>query len=169
MVPMSYDGLSASEFLPASSCSRPAFESSRQDLYVNHSAALRTSLPAVRADSTGYSLSNLPQGADAFATVFSYEALSGDSAHTNDFRRVRTESRYAVAGGSAVLVSRTWRRYVHSETNGLPVVTVETVRARSQSAAMDDPGNAVSSETAYDAESGLVPYVLACFSDIVAG
>ena len=112
------------------------------------------------ADSAGYSLANLPQVVDATATVFGYDPLAGDSAHTNDSDRARTESRYAVAGGVATLVSRTWRRYVHSETNGLPFVTVTTVRARSQSAGMDDPGNAVSSETRYDAEAGAVPYVL---------
>ena len=112
------------------------------------------------ADAIGYSLANLPQGIDATATVLGYEPLAGDSAHTNDFRRARVESKYAVVGGLATLVSRTWRRYVHSDTNGLPVVTVTTVRACSQSAEVDDPGNVVSSETHYDAQSGLVPYVL---------
>ena len=115
---------------------------------------------AAPADSAGYSLSNLPQGVDAFATVFGYEPLEGDSAHTNDFASARTESKYVVSGGAATLISRTWRRYVHSETNGLPVVTAVKTRACSQSAGMDAPDNAVSSETTYDAQSGLVPYVL---------
>ena len=111
-------------------------------------------------DSSDWSLSNLPSGVAAFAEVRSYDPVAGDSSHTNDLRKARVISKYAVSDGSATLVARTWRTYFHSETNGLPVVTVITARASSASAGMGDPGNAVTCETRYDEQSGLLPYCL---------
>ena len=107
-----------------------------------------------------YSLSILPADSDAFATVLDYEPLDGDSEHANDTDKVRTLSRYVVRNGAATLVGRTWTKYVRGLTNGPPCVIETTVRACSQVADFDDPGNAVAVIVSYDAESPLVPYAL---------
>ena len=107
-----------------------------------------------------YSLTRLPAESDAFATVMDYGPLDGDSNHANDTDKVRTLSRYVVGNGAPTLVERTWTKYVHAMTNGLPCVVVTTVRACSQDAACGDPGNAVTVSVSYDAESPIVPYAL---------
>ena len=97
----------------------------------------------------------------AFATVVDYGPHPGDSCHANDWDKARTVSRYVVSDGTATLIARTWTRYVRGvAANGWPTIVETTFRACSQSAAIDDPGNAVSTVVRYDDESSLVPYLL---------
>ncbi|MBQ6138036.1 MAG: RHS repeat protein, partial [Kiritimatiellae bacterium] len=112
-------------------------------------------------DSDGYSINDLPESTDAFATVLEYEPHPGDSCDTNDWDKVRTESRYVVHGGESNLVSRTWTVYARGvAANGWPTVTETTIRAASQTAQIGDGANAVSSRTVYSSDSALVPYLL---------
>ena len=107
-----------------------------------------------------YSIGDLPS-CDAFATVTDYAPCAGDSCHVDDWDKPRTVSRYVVSDGTATLIARTWTRYVRGvAANGWPTVTETTIRACSQSAAIDDPGNAVSTVVRYDDESSLVPYLM---------
>ena len=108
-----------------------------------------------------YSLGSLPDGTDAFATVLDYTPHSGDSCHANDWDKARTESRYVVSDGEATLIARTWTRYVRGvAANGWPTVAETTIRACSQTACINNPGNAVSTVVRYDDETSLVPYLL---------
>jgi len=111
------------------------------------------------ADATVWSLENLPS-ATAFATVFDYEPLAGDSSRSNDWEKARTESRYVVNNGEATLVGRTWTIYEHGFTNVYPVVVATRIRACCANAAIDDPGNETAIEARYDDKSGEVPYSL---------
>ena len=107
-----------------------------------------------------YSIGDLPS-CDAFATVTDYAPCAGDSCHADDWDKPRTVSRYVVSDGTATLIARTWTRYVRGvAANGWPTVSETTIRACSQSAAIDDPGNAVSTVVRYDDESSLVPYLM---------
>ena len=107
-----------------------------------------------------YSIGDLPS-CDAFATVTDYAPSAGDSCHADDWDKPRTVSRYVVSDGTATLIARTWTRYVRGvAANGWPTVSETTIRACSQSAAIDDPGNAVSTVVRYDDESSLVPYLM---------
>lgn len=104
-----------------------------------------------------WSLSNLPS-VEAFATVSDYAPLPGDGRHANDWDKVRTESRYVVRGdGTAVLIGRTWRKYVHGWDSLGETVEVTTIRAASPTSGIDDGANAVTVETRYDDESWAVP------------
>ena len=107
-----------------------------------------------------YSIGDLPS-CDAFATVTDYAPCAGDSCHVDDWDKPRTVSRYVVSDGTATLIARTWTRYVRGvAANGWPTVTETTIRACSQTAGQDDPGNATSTITRYDDESSLVPYLM---------
>ena len=107
-----------------------------------------------------WSMSNLPS-VEAFATVFDYAPLSGDDRHENDTDKVRTESRYVVRDdGTAVLIGRTWRKYVHGWDDYGDTVEVTTIHAASPTSGVDDAANAVTVETRYDDESPYVPYVM---------
>ena len=111
-------------------------------------------------DAADWSLENLPSASRAFATVLDYEPLAGDSSRSNDWEKVRTESRYVVDGGAATLVGRTWTRYEHGLTNVYPVVVATRIVACRADAEIDDPGNETTVEARYDDKSGEVPYSL---------
>ena len=96
----------------------------------------------------------------AFVTVLDYAPHSGDADAEGDADLPRTESRFAVAGLSSVLVARTWRRYTHPTVNGYAAVKCETWRAASRDAAFGDAGNAYSYAVAYDESAPGVPLVL---------
>ena len=107
-----------------------------------------------------YSMCELPD-CDAFATVTDYTPPAGDSCHADDWDKPRTVSRYVVLDGASNLVARTWTRYVRGvAANGWPTIAETTIRACSQTACINDPGNAVSTVVRYDDESSLVPYLL---------
>ena len=114
----------------------------------------------VPVDGLDYAIGSLFGVHSAFATEYGYEPLAGDSSMSNDWAKVRMETRYVVAGGVASVVSRTWTRYEHGLTNVWPVVRTTRIRACSATAAIDDPGNETSVEERYDDRSGEVPYVL---------
>ena len=119
----------------------------------------RNGSDVVAADGN-WSLSHLPS-VEAFATVSDYTPLLGDGRHANDWDKVRTESRYVVRGdGTAVLIGRTWRKYVHGWDSFGDTVEVTTIRAASPMSGIDDEANAVTVETRYDDESWTVPYVM---------
>ena len=113
--------------------------------------------PDPRSD---WSLENLPSGSDCLVTVSDYTPLDGDSADPLDEDRVRTETRYVLQDDGLVLTGRTWTRCVRCFSGAYPAVTVTSIRACSQTAAVDDPGNAVSSVTSYSSDSPLVPVLL---------
>ncbi len=97
----------------------------------------------------------------AIATVSDYTPLPGDSSHGNDLDAVRTESRYLVRNGTPTQIGRTWHVYTHgTDTFGRATVTVQTIRAGSQEAAIGDPGNAVSSRTSFDNDAAGIPLLL---------
>ena len=105
-------------------------------------------------------LSNYPT-ITALATVSDYAPLPGDSGDGADIDSVRTESRHLVRGGVSTLIGRTWWIYTHgTDGNGRATVTVQTIRAGLQTAALGDPGNAVSTETRYDADADGIPLLL---------
>ena len=106
-----------------------------------------------------YSLDDLPSS-DCTVTVYSYQLQSDDSDASGDFRKWRREDRYVKENGSLVLVSRTWRKFTRALECGYPCTIVTTERASSQSAALGDSGNAVSSVTYFADDSPDVPYVL---------
>ncbi|MCR5840144.1 MAG: RHS repeat-associated core domain-containing protein, partial [Kiritimatiellae bacterium] len=107
-----------------------------------------------------YSMCELP-GCDAFATVTDYTPHAGDSCHADDWDKPRTVLRYVIHNGASNLVARTWTRYVRGvAANGWPTIAETTIRACSQTACINDPGNAVSTVVRYDDESSLVPYLL---------
>lgn len=106
-----------------------------------------------------YSPDDLPSS-DCTVTVYSYQLQSGDSDAAGDFRKWRREDRYVKENGSLILVSRTWRKFTRALANGYPCVVVTTERACSQSAALGDSGNAVSSVTCFADDLPDVPYVL---------
>ena len=107
----------------------------------------------------GYSLDDLPSS-DCTVTVYSYQLQPGDSDAAGDFRKWRREDRYVKENRSLILVSRTWRKFTRALANGYPCAVVTTERACSQSAALGDSGNAVSSVTCFADDSPDVPYVL---------
>ncbi|HOQ62189.1 MAG TPA: hypothetical protein PKZ08_16295, partial [Vicinamibacterales bacterium] len=110
----------------------------------------------------------------AIATVSAYAPLPGDSNAPADIDAVRTESRHLVRGGAATLIGRTWRIHTHgTDTVGRATVTVQTIRAGSQTAALDlpapqstasrqagDSGNAVSTHTRFDSDADGIPLLL---------
>ena len=107
-----------------------------------------------------YSMCELP-GCDAFATVTDYTPHAGDSCHADDWDKPRTVLRYVIHNGASNLVARTWTRYVRGvAANGWPTIAETTIRACSQTACINDHGNAVSTVVRYDDESSLVPYLL---------
>ncbi len=117
--------------------------------------------PEGAADGDGeWSLSNLPQGARATATVYDYTPLAGDDARFIDKDKVRTVSRYHVREGSVTLIDRTWTRYTYGTMDGRATATTETIRAGAATASVDDARNAVSSVTTYDTESEGIPLIL---------
>ena len=114
----------------------------------------------VPADALGYSITNLPPVSAAFATTYDYGPLVGDACRSNDWMKVRTESKYVVEKGAAILIGRTWNTYGRGMSDGYPTIVLTKERAASQSAQRGDAGNAVSVEACFDDESESVPYVL---------
>ena len=96
----------------------------------------------------------------AIATLFDYTPLAGDGNSSADTMKPRTESRYLVADGTATLIGRTWTRYTHGAAGGYATITVETIRAGAQDAALGDSRNAVSIETRYDEDAAGTPLAL---------
>ena len=94
---------------------------------------------------------------DAFVTVFDYAPHAGDAGAADDADLPRTETRYAVKDGNATLTARTWRRYTHPTSSGIPCVKCETWRAASQDASFGDAGNAQSYTVVYDEYAAGVP------------
>ena len=115
---------------------------------------------AVPADADDYSISNLPPVSAAFATTYDYEPLSGDDCRSNDWKKVRTESRYVVESGAPILIGRTWNIYGRGSSDGYPTIVLTKERAASQTAQRGDAGNAISVSAVFDDESEAVPYVL---------
>jgi len=118
--------------------------------------------PADFPSATSNGFENASCLADAFLTTFSYAPLDGDDAHSDDYGKVRCESRYVVRGGVAMLTGRTWRRYTHVFSDWRPAVKEETWRAHSVSAQFGDAANAYSWRTVFDpvAQSEDLPLVL---------
>ena len=94
------------------------------------------------------------------ASVSSYAPLAGDADDPLDGDLPRTISEYVLRDGAATLVARTWTVVSYGAENGLRTRSVRTERAASPSAAFGDPGNAVSSETSFDAYAAAVPRAL---------
>ncbi|MBQ6104087.1 MAG: hypothetical protein IJL06_10510, partial [Kiritimatiellae bacterium] len=117
-------------------------------------------VPASLDDGTRWTLSDRPAGLRAFATVYGYAPLSGDTTNVLDNASPRTVSRYVVEDGAPVLVSRTWTVYARGTTAGFPSVAVRTERAASQSASFGDVSNAVSVSVSVDPDASGVPLLL---------
>lgn len=100
------------------------------------------------------------QSFTAIATIYDYTPLAGDDAVATDADKVRTCSRYLVTGGNVTLIGRTWTRYMHGVSNGYATVTVATITAGAQDAAIDDARNAVATETRYDEDVPGIPHLL---------
>ncbi|MGI6495979.1 MAG: hypothetical protein ACOX5G_07810 [Kiritimatiellia bacterium] len=97
----------------------------------------------------------------AIATVSDYAPLAGDSNPPAALDSVRTESRHLVRDGAATCIGRTWHVHtVGTDTVGRAFATVKTIRACSPTAAFDDPGNAVSTATRFDADAPGIPLLL---------
>ncbi|MGI5870375.1 MAG: RHS repeat-associated core domain-containing protein, partial [Kiritimatiellia bacterium] len=97
----------------------------------------------------------------AIATVSDYTPLPGDDNPLAALDSVRTESRHLVRNGAATCIGRTW--FIHTvgtDAAGRAFATVKTIRACSPSAALDDPGNAVSTSTRFDADAPGIPLLL---------
>ncbi|MGI6495970.1 MAG: hypothetical protein ACOX5G_07755, partial [Kiritimatiellia bacterium] len=97
----------------------------------------------------------------AIATVSDYTPLPGDSNPLAALDSVRTESRHLVRNGAATCIGRTW--FIHTvgtDAAGRAFATVKTIRARAPDAALDDPGNAVSTATRFDTDAPGIPLLL---------
>ena len=114
----------------------------------------------VPADALDYSITNLPPVSAAFATTYDYSPLAGDEGRSNDWKKVRTESKYVVENGVAILIGRTWNTYGRGTSDGYPTIVQTKERAASQTAQRGDAGNAISVSAVFDDESEAVPYVL---------
>ena len=79
--------------------------------------------------------------ADAMLTVYGYTPLAGDGCDRGDYARPRTETRYVIRDGEAILIGRTWHRLTHRIVNGFPTLRDEQWRAATPSAAFGDAGN----------------------------
>ncbi|MGI6494683.1 MAG: RHS repeat-associated core domain-containing protein [Kiritimatiellia bacterium] len=100
-------------------------------------------------------------GLAAIATVSDYAPLPGDDNPLAALDSVRTESRHLVRDGAAACIGRTWHVHtVGTDTVDRAFATVKTIRACSPTAAFDDPGNAVSTATRFDADAPGIPLLL---------
>ena len=113
-------------------------------------------------------VSNVLTGAeglsDAYVTVFDYAPLAGDGEDGEFVGKVRTETKYVVAGGVATMIGRTWWRYTTGAAGGRETVKAERWRAGSAAggAAPNADGNAYSYETTFT-ETGIgTPLVMRC-------
>lgn len=105
-------------------------------------------------------VSNVLTGAeglsDAYVTVFDYTPLAGDGEDGEFVGKVRTETKYVVAGGVATMIGRTWWRYTTDFAGGREIVKAERWRAGSAAggATPNADGNAYSYETTFT-DSGI--------------
>ena len=96
----------------------------------------------------------------AIATLYDYTPIQGDSSSINDNCKVRKESRYLVDNGRLTLIGNIWTRYIHSVTNGYPIVTTERIMASAQNATIDSPTNQHTIECSYDENASGLPLIL---------
>ncbi|MGN0877439.1 MAG: RHS repeat domain-containing protein, partial [Kiritimatiellia bacterium] len=97
---------------------------------------------------------------DALVSVYDYTPHPGDSCDAADADVVRTETRYAIQDGEAILIGRTWTRCRREGRNGYPAVIVETSRAADAQSVPFGASSANSYDATWDADSPLVPLVL---------
>ena len=97
---------------------------------------------------------------DSLVTFYDYTPHPGDSCNAVDSDVVRTETRYAIQDGEAILIGRTWTRCRREDRNGYPAVIVETSRAADAQSVPFGESSANSWDATWDADSSLVPLVL---------
>ena len=68
-------------------------------------------------------------------TVRGYEPLDGDTRHSDDAARPRTETRYVITNGVATLIAHTLTRYTRLTRDGYSAIKRETWRGGSPSPA----------------------------------
>ena len=98
--------------------------------------------------------------ADAFVTVRDFVPLDGDSCYEDDAARPRTETRYVVRDGAAILVGRTWIRYTRLYRDSHAAIKKETWRAGAQGDEMGDASNAYSYEITYADTDDATPLLM---------
>ena len=97
---------------------------------------------------------------DSLVTLYDYTPHPGDACNAADSDVVRTETRYAIQDGEAILIGRTWTRCRREDRNGYPAVIVETSRAADAQSVPFGASSANSRVATWDADSPLVPLVL---------
>lgn len=109
---------------------------------------------------TPLTLATLPAGITCTVTVMDYTPLFKDSNHPDDIGIPRTITRWLVRNNTQTMISRQWHVYTHATNDFRPILTTTTIRACSQTAQVDDPGNAVSVDTSFEVDAQGIPLLL---------
>ncbi len=96
-------------------------------------------------------LATLPAGLTAKVTLSDYTPLGEDDVNREvDFYKPRKQETYLLENGVLTLLSRTWFVITPTGQQLLPQTRTVTIRAGAPDAAINDPRNAVSSETVFE-------------------